>query len=175
MGGRQAQIKVNKCWGGMEISRHMPDCCNEVCAELSLCMLPVHYRHYHPGCLRSHQSNQPWSSVIKRINTLCCTQVHLAEQFTTIHSFMQRACRPQQIPLSVQPSCCRCESSGRRLAASLFWWISICGSKIIQSFWKQTLLLQRQRRWNGKCLRWNSTKTICGGDNVSDVSWCNLS
>lgn len=41
MGDRQAQIKVNKCWGGMEISRHMPDCCNEVCARLSLCTLPV--------------------------------------------------------------------------------------------------------------------------------------
>lgn len=53
----------------------------------------------------------------------------LAEQFTTIQSSTQRGCRPQQIPLSVQPSCCQCDSSGRRLTASLFWWFLFVGIK----------------------------------------------
>lgn len=48
----------------------------------------------------------------------------LTEQFTTIHSFMQRGCRPQQIPLSVQPSYCQCESSERSISVLM---VSICG------------------------------------------------
>lgn len=33
----EAQIKVSKCWGALEISYHMPDCGDAVCAELGLC------------------------------------------------------------------------------------------------------------------------------------------
>lgn len=90
------------------------------------------------------------------------------EQFTTVRIYMQRCCRTEQIPLCVQPSCCHCESSGRRVTEPLFWWFLFVGVKKFALFWNQSLLLQRQWRWNGKCLQWNCAKTTCGENNISD-------
>ena len=96
-----------------------------------------------------------------------------AEQFTTMHSFMQGGCCPQQIPLSVQPQCCQTESSGRGLTVCLFWWFLFVGISIFRlRSRKQTLLLQRQRRWIGQCLQGSAAKTICGGDDISGWDFC---
>lgn len=161
MGGRQAQIKVNKCWGGTKISRHMPDCCNEVCAELSPCMLPVHYHHYHPGCLHSHRGNQPRSSVIKRIH---CA-LHKRSQWTIYKLHAKR------LSSSADPII----SPAMLLPVWIIWektpgvsvlMVSICRYKNTQTFWKQT----RQWRWNGKRLQRNSARTICGGDSGSETT-----
>lgn len=94
------------------------------------------------------------------------------KQFTTMHSFMQGCWCPQQIPLSVQPQCCQSESSGRGLTVSLFWWFLFVGISIFRISWKQTLLLQRQRRWNGQCLQGSTAKIICGGDDISGWDFC---
>lgn len=146
MGSRKAQIKVNKCWGGTKISRHMPGCCRGVSAELRLRMLPVHYHHYHPGCLCSHHGVQSLKEYI-----VPHTRAP-AQQFTTIH--MQRGCRPQWIPLSVQLSCCHTESCGRWNKVSRFLMASICGFLKKDLFiQRQMLLSQRNKRWNWKYLQ----------------------
>lgn len=69
-----------------EISCHMLASCTE-CARPSI--LPVHYQHYHPVCLHSHQRNQPLESAIKWIH--CALQ----GQFITIAGFRRGVCRPR--------------------------------------------------------------------------------
>lgn len=152
MGGRQAQIKVNKCWGGTEISRHMPDCCSEMCAEAETLHAPSSLSPLSSSIYTraiSHGVQSLKEEIVLSTST---------EQFTTMHSFMQGCWCPQQIPLSVQPQCCQSESSGRGLTVSLFWWFLFVGISIFRI--SRKTLLQRQRRWNGQCLQGSTAKTV---------------
>lgn len=152
MGGRQAQIKVNKCWGGTEISRHMPDCCSKMCAEAETLHAPSSLSPLSSSIYTraiSHGVQSLKEEIVLSTST---------EQFTTMHSFMQGCWCPQQIPLSVQPQCCQSESSGRGLTVSLFWWFLFVGISIFRI--SRKTLLQRQRRWNGQCLQGSTAKTV---------------
>lgn len=141
MGGRQAQIKVNKCWGGTEISRHMPDCCSKMCAEAETLHAPSSLSPLSSSIYTraiSHGVQSLKEEIVLSTST---------EQFTTMHSFMQGCWCPQQIPLSVQPQCCQSESSGRGLTVSLFWWFLFVGISIFRISRKNIITKAKKMKW----------------------------
>lgn len=162
MGGRQDEIKVKNCWGGMGISCHMLYCCNDMCvlSWVSVCrrlviIIIIQGVYAHTRAI-SHRVQALKECIVLYTSAL-------SKQFTT-DSFSQRGRCPQQVPLCGRPSCCHCESSGRRPTASL--------SKCFFILWFRkrftaflTVLLQTQWRRNGTYLQWNSVETIYGGQN----------
>lgn len=132
-------LQWNVCWG--------------------LCMLTVHYHHYHPGCLRSHQSNQPWSSKRKYsvlyTSGICWTiynntQIHAKRLSSWADPIM---CPAKLLPMWI--------FGERRLCIDgfyLWWW------KIHNLFWKHYYHKGNEDEIKNETLQ----KTICGGDNISD-------
>lgn len=106
--------------------------------------------HYHPGCLRSHQSNQPRSSVIKRIH-------YASTQVLSLNNLQQytASCK-EAVGLNRSHYLSSQAAAGVNLLGEerfCFDGFSICVYENIQAFWKRVLLVQRKWRWNEKCLQ----------------------
>lgn len=161
MGGRQAQIKVNKCWGGKEIS-----CRNECLRWAESLHAPVHYHHYHPGCLRSHRSNQPWRAVIKRIHcalhkcscwaTYNNTQLHLG------------GCCPHRSHYQSGQAAAGVNLQGEDSQLLCFDGFCLWVEKYSVFFENRHYYYKGNGDEMKVCLRAKLCKTICGEDNISE-------
>lgn len=101
----------------------------------------------YPGCLHSHQGNQPWSSVIKRIHytlrkSSCWTIYNYTHQYAAVTCICTIMCEPR---------CCQCESSRIRLIEFLFE----------NRYYTMKI--------NEICLPRKSAKIICGGKSTTHI------